>query len=245
MPLHMQHPRGGRAGRTVAWLLAALTPAWWLAAAGAEDRPIVGRLVFNPIEPVGQVLVSKEPPDGMPRIMVVEAWEQVVVVNGVKQVRQVKVLVELDHADARTWRTWIFRTNDLEAARAELERTLQQRLAVIRERAGLTDVQLLKLELAGRGDVSRFFDDCDAALNELVTGPPSPEMLRLIRDRCQVLRSRMLQGLHGEGSLFAKSFQTLLTDEQRRRWEAAEGARSHTQPIRRVDQQRELIRTDF
>lgn len=244
MPLHMQSQRRGRAGRPATRILAALSLAWWITPAGAEDRPVEGRLVFNPKAPAGQVLIAEDPA-GTPRIMIVEAWEQVLVVNGAKQVRQVNVVVDLDHVNAQTWKTWIFRTNDLEAARADLERALQQRLAVLQERVGLTDTQVQKLELAGRGDISRFFDDCDAALSEVGQGPPSPEMLRDIRNRCQVLRSQMLQGLHGEGSLFAKSFHTLLSDEQRQRWEAAEGARSPTQTIRREDQQRVLIRADF
>jgi hypothetical protein len=245
MPLHTQHQRSGRAGRPAARVFAPLILASWIAAAGAEDRPVGGWLVFHPGEPAGQVLIAEEPPGGTPRIMIVEAWEQVVVVNGAKQVRQVNVLVDLDRVNAQTWKTWIFRTNDLDAARADLERTLKQRLEFVHTHVELTDVQMRKLELAGRGDINRFFDDCDAALNELGQGPPSPETLRDIRERCQVLRSQMLQGLHGEGSLFAKSFHTMLSDEQRRRWEASEGARSHTQPIHRANQPRVLIRPGF
>jgi hypothetical protein len=206
--------------------------------------------VFNPVQPqvvvpAFHILVEEQPAAGAPRLRVIEAQERVVVVNGVEQVQRIHVLIELDRAQARTWRTWIFRTHDLEAARADLERALQQRLANLQAHTGLTEEQLRKLELAGRGDVSRFLDDCEEALADLERGDPSPQVLQDARDRCLALRSRMLGGLHGEGSLFFKSLQMLLTDEQRLLWEAAEAAPSPPQPIRREDQQRVLIRPNF
>lgn len=253
MPKRLPHS-GRRSVRAGSRCVAAWAAAGWFAAASvsvsAEDAPQGERPVFQLVQPqvvvpALHILVEEQPAAGAPRQWVIESQERVVVVNGDAQVQRIHVRIELDRAQAQTWRTWIFRTHDLEAARADLERALQQRLAHLQAHAGLTEEQLRKLELAGRGDVSRFLDDCEEALGDLERGDPSPQALQDARDRCLALRSRMLGGLHGEGSLFLKSLQAQLTDEQRLRWEAAEAAQAPPQSIRREDQPRVLIRPNF
>ena len=112
------------------------------------------------------------------------------------------------------WSTWVFRTTSAADARQMAEEELlryHQRLDAV---CRLTSDQQRKLLIAGQIDIDRFMVDCEAAVAELLSGPEAGKTQNLGRLAME-LRKQYQQGLHGPGSLFAKTLQAVLDDEQR------------------------------
>jgi uncharacterized protein YjbI with pentapeptide repeats len=100
----------------------------------------------------------------------------------------------------------------IDATRNSLENALLQKLGTIGWVCGLNDAQRRKLELAGRGDIKRFFDRLAAERTKFVGAE-----LRNVHKICQetaILYVARYSGLHENGSLLAKSLEKELTASQ-------------------------------
>ncbi len=107
-------------------------------------------------------------------------------------------------------------------ARRQLVARLAQKLAAVNRACGLTASQLQKLELAGRGDMHRFFEQA-TQLRAKIEGVQSVDAedrrgllqrIMAVSAECRPLRSTIDAGPFGDGSLFAKALRRMLTPEQ-------------------------------
>jgi hypothetical protein len=104
-------------------------------------------------------------------------------------------------------------------ARMLLETRLEEKIASIDRICGLTSVQIQRLELAGRGDVKRFFDRVDSIQSQFRKGPDTddergrawPETLEA---ETAALRRTLNTGMFEDGSLFARILKKTLTADQ-------------------------------
>lgn len=113
------------------------------------------------------------------------------------------------------------------AARARFENILTKKLAALHRTCGLSDGLRSKLELAGRGDLKRFFDRIDGLRTE-VCNPDSDTSdgqfvwNKLTMRKCEWLQRKLSADLFGYGSLFDKTLRNTLSPEQLvryKRWE--------------------------
>jgi hypothetical protein len=122
--------------------------------------------------------------------------------------------------------------NNESEARRQLFQRLWQKVAAVNRACGLTAVQSQKLELAGRGDIHRFFEQAAEMRSkfeaiQLVEGGDQRELLKRVFALVQEsrpLRGTFDSGPFGEGSLFAKSLRRMLTPEQAARYAGAESS---------------------
>lgn len=131
---------------------------------------------------------------------------------------------------------WVFRNQTLAAARKQAETSLQVRIDFINLAGPLSDLQRLKLTLAGQGDVSRFFDDFVALKATLPRGRVRQDAWQKMWQKIQPLQARHQKGLHGPGSLLQRTVKATLTAEQRTKFEVldAERRRKHYDAAIRV-----------
>jgi hypothetical protein len=122
--------------------------------------------------------------------------------------------------DASAFDTVIFGQH-LTAATASiiLEARLEEKIASIDRICGLTSVQIQRLQLAGRGDIKRFFDRVDSLQSQFQEGRGTDdEKDREWAERLEVeagtLRRMLNTGALENGSLFAKILKKTLTAEQ-------------------------------
>lgn len=105
-------------------------------------------------------------------------------------------------------------SSNLDQARQQLDAGLAARVLILREIVGLQPDQQELLELAGQGDVVRFFRDFEELMaNHAKTQFTNEEWQEFWR-KTQPLRQRYQQGLHNQQSLFYKVVQLELREEQ-------------------------------
>ncbi len=101
------------------------------------------------------------------------------------------------------------------AGRVRLNATLALRVDDLARSSRLTEAQKAKLQLAGRGDIKRFFDRVDEKRRQSATlGGDFIAYNKLVQE-LQPLRSTFQMGPFGEGSLFAKTLAKTLDPSQR------------------------------
>jgi len=98
------------------------------------------------------------------------------------------------------------------AARARLEERLSLRLEAIERVCGINVVQRKKIELAGKGDIKRFFDAIEANRRR-VQAAGEDEFERIQQELAASARS-IESGLLDEKSFFVKTMKTTLSAEQ-------------------------------
>jgi hypothetical protein len=114
-------------------------------------------------------------------------------------------------------------------ARRLLFQRLWQKVAAVNRACGLTEAQSQKLELAGRGDIHRFFEQAAEmrtkfeAIEQVGVGDQGDLLKRVMAalEESRPLRDVFDSGPFGEGSLFAKSLRRMLTPEQAARYAGA------------------------
>lgn len=99
-----------------------------------------------------------------------------------------------------------------QAGRDQAATSLAASLYFVERVGDLTPAQRSKLELAGHGDIHRFFDDVQSA-DPGKTKFTQQEWQELHLS-LQPLQVRFAAGLHGPGSLFRKTIPTVLTSAQ-------------------------------
>jgi hypothetical protein len=109
---------------------------------------------------------------------------------------------------------WLFEGAGDEATRCRhLERLLQTRVDAATREHKLTRAQRAKLQLAGRGDIKRFFDQVEDRRREFETERRVYRNGLAALKRLEPLRQVYLDGPFGDGSLFVKTLQRI-NDEQ-------------------------------
>lgn len=121
----------------------------------------------------------------------------------------------------------VFRNQQsVEGARQNATDALQVQVDFVALIGTLTESQRAKLELAGRGDIHRFFDDFEGYLRTAPTGQITMQQWNDVWQGLQPLRTRYSAGLHGPGSLFRKTIPAALDAQQRTAYEQLETERS-------------------
>jgi Spy/CpxP family protein refolding chaperone len=111
-------------------------------------------------------------------------------------------------------------------ARRQLFSRLSQKIDAVNRLCGLTDAQSQKLELAGRGDVHRLFEQATEMRSKIeaihaVDADDRRSLLNRVvalSQECRPLRTAFDAGPFAEGSLFAKALRRILTPEQAARY---------------------------
>jgi hypothetical protein len=110
---------------------------------------------------------------------------------------------------------WVFGMEDSRDARRRLKEVLASRVNEAGTTYRITPAQRRKLELAGKGDIQRFFDNVAAKREELDRlGTDEHKTRRFVLTELIPLRGKIRQGPFGEGSLFAKTLNKMLNDGQ-------------------------------
>jgi len=130
---------------------------------------------------------------------------------------------------------WLFGPGtSAESARPLGEARLRSRIGYIDQLCGLTATQRKKLDIAGRGDIKRFFDVVARLHDEVRSGPIDIDRLRGLTVEAQAHGRKFRGQLWDEESLFGKTLQTILDPEQaamyRRSW-SEERLKAHESSI--------------
>ncbi len=156
---------------------------------------------------------GEEPGVQPPERQALAPVEQLIRLSGVRPVDL------LENTPAK-FRYWILGTDDLDKAIATGETRLQERIAQVEEVLTLSAEQRSRLELAGRGDLHRFLDECEEYLRSVdwaaVSEPGAEDeaVLEALLAESTRLQTRFCRGLHGAESLFHKTLTPWLTAEQ-------------------------------
>jgi hypothetical protein len=121
-------------------------------------------------------------------------------------------------SDEQLWRYLSGSIGDADTARQHFESVLRQRLELVARSSQLTPEQQRKLEVAGRGDIKRFFDRFQEKKDMI--NHTQGDMRKLQAVLLELQRDRFNQAfgdLFGEGSLFAKTLRKTVFPEQRSR----------------------------
>lgn len=101
------------------------------------------------------------------------------------------------------------------AARKYAEQALLVQIEFVENAVVLTEAQRSKLELAGHGDIHRFFNDYERVKRGMTFGGIPRDEWQAVWQRTQPLATRYKAGLHGSKSLFAKTVASTLESDQR------------------------------
>ena len=104
---------------------------------------------------------------------------------------------------------------------AQLETILALKIEYLDRACGITGSQKRKLELAGRGDIKRFFDAVQELGRRYDAVKDSQEAFAKLQSEVQALANRRGKQLFDEASIFAKTLSKMLTAEQTARIETA------------------------
>lgn len=133
---------------------------------------------------------------------------------------------------------WIFQQDrNPTGARNRLNSALVMHLEAIDRASQLTDAQRKKLQLAGRGDIKRFFDRYETVKQKFHLVKDDQQKMQQIWQDIGPLQTSWQAGLFDGDSLFYKSLHNTLTSEQRTRYDAVERERrefSHCASILQV-----------
>lgn len=117
--------------------------------------------------------------------------------------------------------SWAFgNVNNVDVARENLNTQLTVYLNDIERSCDLPPYLRAKLELAGRGDVERFFALVDQKRDELVGKSFDRNKISDVYQEIQPIQQRFSQGLFEMGSLLSKTAATILDTDQAARYEA-------------------------
>jgi hypothetical protein len=116
---------------------------------------------------------------------------------------------------------WVFQEDgNASMARRRLDSQLTWQIDSIDRASTLTEPQKIKLRLAGRGDIKRFFDRCESVKRKYQSSEHEMQnFLREIQQDIHSLRVTWQGGLFRGDSLLVKSLRNTLTGDQFARYE--------------------------
>jgi hypothetical protein len=100
--------------------------------------------------------------------------------------------------------------------RNKLESNLLQRVGDLERTCGLSATQKKKIEVAGRGEIKRFFDRVEEAHRKVraLEGPWDNARVTLVNREAQPLQRTVAAPWFDDASLFGKAVRSTLSDEQ-------------------------------
>jgi hypothetical protein len=110
--------------------------------------------------------------------------------------------------------TILFGPQHADTIRTRLDRLLALKIESIEKIYGLTDAQSQKLELAGRGDIKRFFDRVESCREDFPRQTQGGDVSHELANEICRFRSEVDSGSFDDGSLFTKTLRKVLTPEQ-------------------------------
>jgi hypothetical protein len=110
--------------------------------------------------------------------------------------------------------TILFGPQHADTIRTRLDRLLAMKIDAIEKIYGLTGAQRQKLELAGRGDIKRFFDRVESCREDFPGQTQGGDVSRELANEICRLRIAVDRGSFDDGSLFTKTLRKVLTPEQ-------------------------------
>jgi hypothetical protein len=122
-------------------------------------------------------------------------------------------------------------------ARHQLDWQLAMQLIEIERPCKLTEEQKRKLQLAGRGDIKRFFDRYEEVKRKAEAREQDEQLVQEILEDINTLQMTLQTGVFGEDSLLVKSLPNTLTGDQFARYNAMAQERRashHRQNIERA-----------
>jgi hypothetical protein len=125
--------------------------------------------------------------------------------------------VEIRAASNQVDQSLFNRFGGRDGVRSKLESALALRVDDLERVFGLTASQKKKLEVAGSGDVKRFFDRVDVVKRRFAQMQFQPN--NNVWQEARVLQLELEAGIFGDGSIFAKTISKTLDAEQRARYE--------------------------
>jgi hypothetical protein len=132
---------------------------------------------------------------------------------------------------------WIFNgvNNGANGSLSRLDSLLKLQIADVGRSCGATEAQQKKLELAGRGDIKRFFDGIEEVKRKHAPLQNDAAVIQQVYQEIQPLRLVVSSGPFGEGSLFAKTLRKILSEEQTARYVAVVRERKLFRHRARID----------
>jgi hypothetical protein len=138
-----------------------------------------------------------------------------------------KMIVNANAPNAEQFDQWVFnRAGGAAAARNRLDTLLALNIEQVNRLCAISEGQTKKLQLAGRGDIKRFFDKVDEAKRRFLLA--SNNQNNNIWMEINPLQTALSVGIFGDDSIFAKSIKTTLSNEQAARYAAIQQERKQT-----------------
>jgi len=126
------------------------------------------------------------------------------------------------HVNDETFDQWVFGNSlhgaNASAARVRIDQALDLQIASVSGVCPISESQRKKLRLAGRGDVKRFFDKVEEKRARFNLVKQDRNKFGLFYQEVVPLQAMLNAGLFREGSLFFKTLQSTLNDEQAARY---------------------------
>lgn len=130
------------------------------------------------------------------------------------QFADVAVEVRMINIDENQLEQIVFSNRHGQSALARAQRSLDLQVALVERIGSLSDGQKEKLELAGLGDIHRFFGRFETLRRNTPTGQITMDQYQKMWQEAQPLQKRFQAGLHGIGSLFYRTLQNTLDEDQ-------------------------------
>ena len=122
--------------------------------------------------------------------------------------------------------SWVFQNfPTAQAARTKLDQMLVLHTEDVDRGCSLTESQKKKLQLAGRGDIKKFFEEVEVVRKKFLLIRKDQNKINEIWQDIQPLQMTFMSGLHGDKSLFHKTLINMLNAEQRKNYETFSGER--------------------
>ena len=126
--------------------------------------------------------------------------------------------------------SWVFQNfPTVQAARTKLDQMLVLHAEDVDRGCSLTESQKKKLQLAGRGDIKKFFEEVEVVRKKFLLIRKDQNKINEIWQDIQPLQTKFMSGLHGDKSLFHKTLINMLNAEQRISYETFSGERQKFQ----------------
>lgn len=114
---------------------------------------------------------------------------------------------------------WIFGSQNSQQGQQRVESQLALQVEAINRTCGLTEAQTEKLQLAGQGDLKRFFNDVAVVRKKFIKVRRNRNAFNQIWQDIQPLQAKINSGLFTDASFFRKVLDRTLSDEQSSKYE--------------------------
>ncbi len=117
---------------------------------------------------------------------------------------------------------WIFGVAEPDHGLKRIESLLTLNVDAINQVCGLTEDQVAKLNLAGQGDIKRFYDEVAVLRAKFMRVRRNRNAVNQFYQEIQPVKAKLDAGLFDEGSFFHKVLNGSLDDEQSSKYEEAQ-----------------------